>query len=129
MLTFCGDSATTGDRGQRLGAEQRRAVALERRRHRALARLALLARFVRVLGSLLRARRRRRRVAMAARVFKYPSSASSWAEDHKWDRSAAWEWNIDMLTSGMSDPMFNLLVEFGNKDAIRKQGNSLFELE
>ena len=66
---------------------------------------------------------------MAARVFKYPSSASSWAEDHKWDRSAAWEWNIDMLTSGMSDPMFNLLVEFGNKDAIRKQDNSLFELE
>ena len=66
---------------------------------------------------------------MAARTFKYPSSASSWAEDHKWDRSAAWEWNIDMLTSGMSDPMFNLLVEFGNKDSIRKQDNSLFELE
>ena len=25
--------------------------------------------------------------------------------------------------------MFNLLVEFGNKDSIRKQDNSLFELE
>ena len=66
---------------------------------------------------------------MAARVFKYPSSASSWPEDHKWDRSAAWEWNIDVLTSGMPDPVFNLLVEFGNKDSIHKQGNSLFELE
>ena len=56
---------------------------------------------------------------MAARTFKYPSSASPWAEDHKWDHSAAWEWTIDLLTSGMSDPMFNLLVEFGNKDSIR----------
>jgi hypothetical protein len=64
---------------------------------------------------------------MAPRTFKYPSPASSWGEDHRWDRSAAWEWNTDMLTSGMSDPMFKLLVEFGNMDSIRKQDNSLLD--
>ena len=32
-----------------------------------------------------------------------------------------------MLTSGMSDPMFKLLVEFGNMDSIRKQDNSLLD--
>ena len=66
---------------------------------------------------------------MAVRAFKFPSSASSWAEENKWDRTAAFEWNADVLTSGMSDPMFNLFVEYGNKDSIRKQDNSLFELE
>ena len=72
-----GNPDTTGDSGQRPGAEQRRAAALEQRRRVAVARLTLLARFARVLGLLLRARRRRR-IAMAAnRSFKYPSSALS----------------------------------------------------
>ena len=34
-----------------------------------------------------------------------------------------------MLNSGMSDLMFNLLLAFGSRVSIRKQGNSLFELE